>query len=206
MVKALPIEQVFDGSDQNILDVLNQATETQIMAGENWYFLAQNLAQDLAEKHDLEWQNVAAAIAALSPCLDWVTNVIAIREVIEKGKSRAQSGANNHKAREALKGDIGIINRTGKAKKVESFFNAIIDPISNENMAVCDRHAVSVFMGQKLTDKQLGAMGRVGAYEIVSNAYHEASKISDRPVHEIQAITWVVWRDLHDVDRLIGKS
>ena len=35
--------------------------------------------------------------------------------------------------------------------------------------------------------------------------YAEAAKILDVPVHTVQAVTWVVHRDKHDVVRKIGK-
>ena len=61
----IPITKIMTGSVQNILNTYDSATDTQLLAGESWYEQALYLAEDLADKHDLETVNVAYAIAAL---------------------------------------------------------------------------------------------------------------------------------------------
>ena len=197
----IPLSELMTGSAQNIIDVYESATDTQLLAGENWYESALFLAEELADKHDIESvENVAYAIAALSPQKDWIPNQVAIIELCETGSTRQQSRINIDKARRCLAGELSAL----KGPKVERFAEAIIDPLGNST-AVIDRHAFSIWMGSKQSDKQLTVLQRKGAYEIVADAYAEAARIMDVPVHIAQAVTWVVWRDRYDVPRKIGK-
>ena len=103
---AIPITKIMTGDVQNIIDCYESATESQQMAGENWYWMARHLAEELADRHDLPVENVAYAIAALSPVTDWITNQIAASEVCATGFTRFQSGANIHKANRCLAGEL----------------------------------------------------------------------------------------------------
>ena len=195
-----PLSEIMTGSTQNIINSYERATEEQRMAGENWYFAALALAEDLADRHDLPVVNVAYAIAALSPVTDWITNQIAASEVCATGFTRYQSGANVDKANRCLAGELTKL----RGPKVERFALAIVNPLG-DTTACIDRHAFSIWMGTKQTDVQQKVLARKGAYELVADAYAEAAKFLDVPVHIVQATTWVVWRDMHDVVRKIGK-
>ena len=197
---AIPIGEIMTGSTQNIIDCYESATDAQQMAGENWYFAALHLAEELADQHDLPVENVAYAIAALSPVTDWITNQIAASEVCSTGFTRFQSGANIDKAKRCLAGELSAL----RGPKVERFALAIIDPLGNTTACI-DRHAFSIWMDSKQTDVQQKVLQRKGAYELVADAYAEAARILDVPVHTVQAVTWVVWRDQHDIVRKIGK-
>jgi len=195
-----PLSEIMTGSTQNIIDSYESATDTQLLAGESWYEQALFLAEDLADKHDLEPVNVAYAIAALSPQKDWITNQVAIIELCETGTTRFQSRINIDKARRCLAGELSAL----RGPKVERFAEAIINPLG-DTVACIDRHAFSIWMGTKQTDIQIKVLQRKGAYELVADAYSEASRILDVPVHIVQATTWVVHRDKYDVVRKIGK-
>jgi hypothetical protein len=196
----IPLSEIMTGSTQNIIDSYESATDTQLLAGESWYEQALFLAEDLADKHDLEPVNVAYAIAALSPQKDWITNQVAIIELCETGTTRFQSRINIDKARRCLAGELSAL----RGPKVERFAEAIINPLG-DTVACIDRHAFSIWMGTKQTDIQIKVLQRKGAYELVADAYSEASRILDVPVHIVQATTWVVHRDKYDVVRKIGK-
>ena len=197
---AIPITEIMTGSVTNIINTYERATDAQLMAGENWYFSALALAEELGDRHDLPIVNVAYAIAALSPVTDWITNQIAASEVCATGFTRFQSGANIDKANRCLAGTLSAL----KGPKVERFALAIVNPLG-DTTACIDRHAFSIWMGSKQTDVQQKVLQRKGAYELVADAYAEAAKILDVPVHTVQAVTWVVFRDEHDVVRKIGK-
>jgi len=197
----IPISEIMTGSVANIISTYERATEEQKIGGENWYWMAQHLAESLADQHDLPVVNVAYAIAALSPVTDWITNQIAASEVCATGFTRFQSGANIDKANRCLAGELSAL----RGPKVERFALAIINPLGN-TVACIDRHAFSIWMGTKQTDIQIKVLQRKGAYELVADAYAEAAKKLDVPVHIVQATTWVVHRDKYDVVRLIGKG
>jgi len=195
-----PLSEIMTGSVANIIASYESATEIQLLAGESWYESALYLAEELGDKHDLEPINVAYAIAALSPQKDWITNQVAIIELCETGTTRFQSRINIDKARRCLAGQLSSL----RGPKVERFALAIMNPLG-DTVACIDRHAFSIWMGTKQTDIQIKVLQRKGAYELVADAYAEAAKILDVPVHIVQATTWVVHRDKYDVERLIGK-
>ena len=196
----IPISEIMTGSVTNIINTYERATEEQQCGGENWYWMARHLAESLADQHDLPVVNVAYAIAALSPVTDWITNQIAASEVCATGFTRFQSGANIDKANRCLAGELTKL----RGPKVERFALAIVNPLG-DTTACIDRHAFSIWMGTKQTDVQQKVLARKGAYELVADAYAEAARILDVPVHTVQATTWIVWRDEHDVPRKIGK-
>lgn len=198
MAKATPITEIMTGSTANIMRVLNSANDAQIDAGVEWYERANRLAVELSEKHDYPVENVVFAIAALSPIKDWGGNKQATIELVETGDTKNQTPDNVAKAKRCLSGDLGAL----RGQKVTRFAEAILNPQGN-SVACIDRHAFSIWMGEK--QSSFGVLNRKGAYEMVSDAYDIAAQISGRPVHEVQAITWVVWRDMHDVVRKIGK-
>ncbi len=146
---ATPLAELMTGNVKNIIDCYKSATESQQMAGENWYFAALHLAESLADQHDLPVKNVAYAIAALSPVTDWITNQIAATEVCATGFTRFQSGANIHKANRCLAGELTAL----RGPKVERFAEAIVNPLG-DTTACIDRHAFSIWMGTKQTDVQ----------------------------------------------------
>jgi hypothetical protein len=197
----IPISEIMTGSTQNIIDCYESATDTQLLAGESWYEQALFLAENLAFDHDIESvENVAYAIAALSPQKDWITNQVAIIELCETGTTRFQSRINISKALKCLSGTLSAL----RGPKVTRFAEAIMNPLG-DSVACIDRHAFSIWMGTKQTDIQIKVLQRKGAYEMVADAYAEASKKLGIPVHIVQATTWCVWRDRWDVVRLIGK-
>tara|TARA_R110000796_G_C14453762_1_gene423735 strand:+ start:282 stop:878 length:597 start_codon:yes stop_codon:yes gene_type:complete len=196
----IPISEIMTGSVTNIINTYERATEEQQCGGENWYWMARHLAESLADQHNLPVTNVAYAIAALSPVTDWITNQIAASEVCATGFTRFQSGANIDKANRCLAGELTKL----RGPKVERFALAIVNPLG-DTTACIDRHAFSIWMGSKQTDIQQKVLARKGAYELVADAYAEAARILDVPVHTVQATTWIVWRDEHDVPRKIGK-
>lgn len=200
MAKATPITEIMTGSTANIMRVLNSANDAQIAAGIEWYERANRLAVELSEKHDFPVENVVFAIAALSPIKDWGGNKQATIELVETGNTKNQTPENVAKAKRCLAGDLGAL----RGQKVTRFAGAIMNPQGN-SVACIDRHAFSIWMGEKQSDIQQKVLTRKGAYEMVADAYDIAAQISGRPVHEVQAITWVVWRDMHDVVRKIGK-
>ena len=196
-----PLSEIMTGSVANIIASYESATDTQLLAGESWYESALYLAETLAFDHDIESvENVAYAIAALSPQKDWITNQVAIIELCETGTTRFQSRINVSKANRCLAGELSAL----RGPKVERFALAIMNPLG-DTVACIDRHAFSIWMGTKQTDIQIKVLARKGAYEMVADAYSEAAKILDVPVHIVQATTWVVHRDKHDVVRKIGK-
>ena len=200
MAKATPLNEILTGSTSNIMRVLNSANNAQIDAGKEWYERANRLAKKLGEKHNIPVQNVVFAIAALSPIKDWGGNQLATIELVETGDTKNQTPDNVAKAKKCLAGDLGAL----RGQKVTRFAGAIMNP-QGDSVACIDRHAFSIWMGAKQTDVQQKVLARKGAYETIADSYEIAAKISGRPVHEVQAITWVVWRDMHDVERKIGK-
>ena len=176
------------GSWEHILEVYRSATDAQVAAGRSWYPEALKIGTDLHAQGP-------AILAVLSPSTEWGVNVQAARDVVSSGWSKWQSGTNTHKAIKIIGGaDPDDIAR---GNKVRAFWRAIKG--DTESVTV-DRHALSVFLGYQVSGKQAGVLSRKGAYAFVEAAYHKVAKIIGISPRDLQAITWVAWREQHGLN------
>lgn len=183
-------ENVLRGSANNILAVWQRATLKARTEGESWYVEAFQLAHDLAGEFGCEPVDAAGVIAVLSPQLDWDTNKVAAREFFEDGWTKYQTRVNNDKASWVTAGDHSQI----KGPKVRAFWQAIIDPYGESDPCI-DRHAVAVYCGRTVSDRERAGLERVGVRDRIQKAYRKVAKLVGQPVHVVQAVTWVQWRD-----------
>lgn len=205
------VMEILGNDTENVLKILESATPEQIKSGIDWYPLANRIATDAAEKENKPVNNLIWMLAALSPNTDWKKNLAAFHQMLETGDTRHQTGVNKDKAKDILGGQL---NRLG-GDKVNAFARAIENPTGSTE-AVIDRHALSIHVGRPLGKNDLEAATlanrsksknpELNAYKIVADVYARVAEMTDFSVHEVQAITWVVWRDMHDVERKIGSN
>ena len=203
--------EILGNDTGNVLKILESATPEQIDAGKNWYPLANRIAKSEALRAGKPADNLIWMLAALSPNTDWKKNVAAFEQMLDTGDTRHQTGVNKEKARDIYDGDL---DRLG-GDKVNAFARAIQNP-SGSTEAVIDRHALSIHVGRPLGKNDLESKTlanrsksknpEMNAYKIVSDVYARVAEMTEFTVHEVQAITWVVWRDQNDVDRKIGTN
>lgn len=176
----------------NIRAVYLLASAAEIEEGHSWYAVAHTFASGLAAEHaDISLSQAAAIVAACSPQLDWDRNLAAALAVVER-RSFGMLGANRAKADRILAGEQVLDVLAGN--KVLAFF-ACIEAAHRDHDAVCvDRHAWDVANGASSSDMK--PLNRKGGYTAVADAYRSvAYELGLKPA-DLQAITWVVWRNL----------
>ena len=211
---------------ENIKATFNLASAADRMEGARWYPDALTIATDLGARFDIHPMTAAGVIAALSPNNRWERNVQdaenMIRAYVAGGADAAMEvkactyGAMKQKAVDILSLPVGdnvrAILDVLNGRKIKAFFGCIIeldanDPRLNKNetVDVCvDGHAYGIWIGERLSMKDVPNIG-VKLYATIADQYRQATEeinaengTSYSP-GQIQAITWVAWRRLHEV-------
>jgi hypothetical protein len=171
----------------NIMRVYRDATPDEINEGMGWYDRAHALALELSP-NDV-WKG-AGVIAALSPLKEWKLNARLARNAFATGIATGNVPMHNANAQAILDGGHPLDVMRGD--KTRAFCVAIADP-ANSTIATIDRHAHDVAMGRVFTDKER----KIGKplFRAMSDAYVECAEYIGIGVPQIQAITWVVWKD-----------
>ena len=182
----------------NILSVLDRATDREFTEGMYWYNAANALAWELDH---VDIRRSAGVIAALSPRLRWDKNV-AYARLAYNLKGYAIDMVENYiptlknSRRKALAMVNGALPRDvlGKGLKTNAFYDNILRPYDSQRVTV-DKHAFCIARGawegyknHVVTDKE---------YIAIEKAYVEAAWEADLMPLQIQAITWVAWRRMH---------
>ena len=173
----------------------------------------------MAGTYGVPTETAAGVIAALSPNNRWERNIVDAEAIIKcwrAGGTRADMlnvkvctyGKMKAKAIDILTRFDGNIEEWQdittilKGKKIVEFFNCITNPKLND---VCiDGHAYSVWFGQRLTMKEVPAIG-VKLRAQIKTDYRDATAFINEELHasftaaDIQAITWVTHKRIHNV-------
>lgn len=191
----------------NILAVYNAATADDLREGLAWYQTAHQWCRVQAgsNRPHLIARN-AGIVAALSPLNGWGNNKRKAAEVISKrGRITVVKGQPN---------GIGLGNNVRKAvaiykgadpldvlsgDKVRAFYRTILDPMGDID-PVIDRHAFDIAVGERTDEKRRGILSRKGVYSQFAAAYREAAKIAGIGSAQMQAVTWIAWRNIHGID------
>lgn len=190
-----------DESVRAILDVFGQATAAEYSEGMTWYSgKARQACDDIrAAVHatygrTITHRTAAGILAALSPATGWGDNVAGSLEFVITGRMLAQTPLFNERAARILNGERPESVLGGR--KVRSFFANLAEPTQSGPVTI-DRHALSILFRRPLSERQQKEMLSLGGYTFAAAAYRAAARrIGIRP-HELQAITWVVWRRLN---------
>lgn len=191
---------------KHIIGTYYQATEGDIFDGTTWYWNAKAIAQRISDSTDISLYQVAGVIAALSPNNKWQRNVTDAELVCTLFKAGGADAALNAKVctykpnlRKAIlildsaecKDDVvSILN----GPKVIEFYNCIL----GEDDVCIDGHAFSIWVGERMTMKQVPNIGKKLRAQIKADYIEAANTVGIKPF-EMQAITWTVWRRIHDV-------
>ena len=188
------------------------ATSQEVQLGCDWYPSALKIASRIANKYGLRTEVVAGVIAALSPNNRWERNIVDAEAIIKcwaAGGTRTDIlnvkvctyGKMKAKAVDILTRDIPIVEILN-GKKIIEFFNCITNPALND---VCiDGHAYSVWFGQRLTMKEVPAIGKKLRHQIKTD-YCDATAFINEELDtaytpaDIQAITWVTHKRINNV-------
>ena len=194
-------------SVSNILAVYNMATADDLREGLAWYQTAHQWCRVQAgsNRPHLVARN-AGIVAALSPLNGWGNNKRKAAEVISKrGKIVVEKGKPN---------GIGLGSNVAKAiaiyngadpldilggDKVRAFYATILDPQGDID-PVIDRHAFDIAVGERTDEKRRGILSRKGVYSDFAAAYREAAKVAGIGSAQMQAVTWIAWRNIHGIE------
>jgi hypothetical protein len=191
---------------RNILKVYRMATEAEHRHGTTWYANAQATAEQIADRHVVPVRVVVGVIAALSPNNKWERNVNDADQMLAaflRGdpvdvckpstytKMRDKAWAIIEAMPETDEEVIQILN----GQKIVSFFKNIM----GHDTVTIDGHAFNIarFKRVTLTDDSTNLSKSV--YQEMQAAYVRAAKRVGLKVYELQAITWVVWKRVHNI-------
>jgi hypothetical protein len=195
---------------RNILKVYRRATTDDIANGVEWYSRAKRYSHAIADRTGIHVNTVIGVMAALSPNNKWDRNVANARDLIAgflngDGVDDIKVSTYNAMKKKAWsileqmpdhEGVIDILN----GQKIVSFYRNIM----GDDTCTVDGHAKNIYYGERhgLTDDKTNVGKK--EYKTISEAYVKAGKrvrVNGRSLKafEIQAITWVVWRRIHNI-------
>ena len=194
----------------NIIKIYKLATPEEKRDGIVWYANAYSDCNRVALDLSVPVHIVTGVVAALSPNNKWDRNVVNARELIQAfvngdGMDSVKVSTYHTMKRKAWtiledmldhEGVIALLN----GQKIVSFYRNIM----GDDTCTVDGHAKNIYYGKRhgLTDDKTNVGKK--EYKIISDAYVKAGKrvrVNGRSLKafEIQAITWVVWRRIHNI-------
>lgn len=177
----------------NVLAVYNGASANAIREGLSWYLDAHNVSRTLAAAYGKTVEQVAGIIAALSPMNGWENNKRKAEQLLMQGNGEGCGLYRNvEKAMRIYNGEMPLDVLGGD--KVRAFYATILDPTGDID-PVIDRHAFDIAVGERTDEKRRGILSRKGVYHTFANVYRDAAKIAGIGAAQMQAITWVAWRE-----------
>lgn len=177
---------------RRITSEYRRASQDHLTAGREWYPIAHSVARDMADMHSLTLEQTSGVISALSPITAWNDNIRrawrALADYAETGTvSRGHTSHSLANVNMILRGEDPDIVLRGN--KTNAFYRAILSG-GTVGHAVIDRHAWNMLLGtvgaNAPTDNQ---------YRIAADMFQRAADILEIPVHTVQAVTWVSWRE-----------
>jgi hypothetical protein len=190
----------------SIIRFYSLATANELVEGMKWYNEANSYAKELASRFDFTIQKIAGIIAVFSPQAGWTENKRYAVSFLINPKNRLRSLVQEIKAKKILKikSEADIYNSlavSGAAWKSKSFYLNILNPDIATDVTI-DRHAIAICIQPtenvqalnkqhgKLTEKQ---------YNFFQTCYIKAASDLDILPHQLQAITWIVYRRLREL-------
>jgi hypothetical protein len=179
-----------NGGYNNIMQLIKQATESEIDYWGKWYHYAHQHVKALAAKYNEPFDVIAAVVATLSPGNKWVANLRAAEDILN-GKDRTNAYPSQVKlAKDILiTGNISLVS----GPKVTVFFQSILDPSVVENELVLDGHAINIWRGTKRLLKGTERPSKSEREQMIED-YKRAAADTGLSVQAVQAITWYLWK------------
>jgi hypothetical protein len=118
--------------------------------------------------------------------------------MVEQGDCAHPYGPCITNARAVIDGaDFDSLYRFGC--KVRSFYRNILHPLDSRYVTV-DRHAFAILFGHTVGTNLRAILDRPNGYLHCAESYRRAATIAQLPAPTLQAITWIVWRDIYQYD------
>jgi len=194
----------------NIIKIYKLATPEERRDGIVWYANAYSDCNRIALDLSVPVHIVTGVVAALSPNNKWDRNVTNARELIQAfvngdGMDSVKVSTYHTMKKKAWSILEGMPDHEGvivllNGQKIVSFYRNIM----GDDTCTVDGHAKNIYYGERhgLTDDKTNVGKK--EYKTISDAYVKAGKrvrVNGRSLKafEIQAITWVVWRRIHNI-------
>jgi len=191
---------------RNILKVYRMATDDDVRDGIEWYARALREAQSISRKLGVPVSTVVGVMAALSPNNRWERNKVDAFNMCSayvKGLYVGDFKVSTYfkmkvKAwsilEDGLTDDDAILARLN-GQKIRSFYSNIM----GLDEVTVDGHALNIARGYRvgLTDDSTTIGKRM--YRDLQGAYVRAAKRAGVKPHEMQAVTWTVWKRIHNI-------
>lgn len=182
------------------------ATPSETAEGLAWYTIANDYCKELAGRFNISIQQAAGLIAVFSPQAGWAENKRYALSFLINPKNILRSKVQVIKARRIMKltseADIYAAQSVNDAAyKTKSFFLNILNPDVATDVTV-DRHAIAICIQSPDNTSALGndwAKPTKLQYEFFQRCYIKAAAKLDIFPHQLQAITWLVYRRLRDL-------
>lgn len=186
--------QTVDTMAEHILFTYRLASSAQKRDGMAWYDTAHDLAVELAKQAGHSVLQAAGVISALSPQTPWDRNQVLARTAYTANGSLSGGTFGVAIAKVKAIYDGADVLKTLNASKTKSFA-VVIDNPKDRHVVVIDRHAMSVALGRQVEKSEVAALNRKGMYERYADAYRKAAAEAGITPSQMQAVTWVVWRE-----------
>jgi hypothetical protein len=190
---------------KNILRVYAKANADEVAHGKQWYALAKQASQTIADKHELPLRIVVGVVAALSPTNKWERNLVDADNMcgtfVTGGYVEDTAPCTYKTMRDKAwrilqeKPDsLDDIAAILKGPKITDFFWCIM----GEDTCVIDGHAWCIANNDRRTMQEVPSIG-VKLRKQLQQAYVNAGSRYGMTAYEMQAATWVAWRRLHNI-------
>lgn len=191
---------------RNILKVYRMATEAEHLHGTTWYVQAQTLAQAMSDYHQVPLRIVVGVIAALSPNNKWERNTkdadTMIAAYLRGDHVDVCRPSTYTKMRDKAWLIIASMPDTDdevmtilNGQKIVSFFKNIM----GYDTVTVDGHAYNIARYKRVTLTDDDTNISKSVYLEMQEAYQRAAKRVGLKVYQLQAITWVVWKRIHNI-------
>ena len=195
---------------ENILSIYDMATPEEISAGVVWYATALAECRRISIDNDVPLNTVVGVTASLSPNNKWTRNIVNARDMVEayvNGESIESFKVSTYtkmkeKAWSILEcgtvSDVEIIEIL-KGQKIISFFENIM----GYDGCTIDGHARNIAYNQRIGLTGSLYIGKK-EYKSLQEEYVKAASMRstngrELKAFEMQAVTWVAWRRIHNI-------
>jgi hypothetical protein len=205
-------KQVFKGKTLTPIKCINSiirfyslASSKELSESLSWYNVANEYCRELADRFDISIQQSAGIISVFSPQAGWTENKRYAVSFLINPKLRLRSLVQEIKAKKILRlsSEADIYNaqsvKGGKAFKTKSFFLNLLNPDIATNVTI-DRHAIAICLQTPDNTHALNVKDLTKAqYDFFQECYIKAASKLDILPHQLQAITWLIYRRLREL-------
>jgi len=177
-----------------ILKWYHLATKEQVIQGLHWYNDAHALAVDLAHEYDVSVLQAAQVIANLSPQKQWETNKLEASAIFNQHFNGMAPSFGYFASQRVIAECHCIMAGTWliPSSRIKTYsFADNIAYLSNSPEVTIDRHALRVAYDD--TSTKIDKVG-INAYKYARQAYRRAAVSIGIEAFQLQAITWVTYK------------